>query len=220
MTQRTAILVGATGLIGGFVLQRLLADKAYKNVKIFVRRKLDIEHPKLEQHVIDFDRPDTWNGLVKGDDLYCCIGTTMRNAGSKEAFYKVDHTYAVAFADAAAGNNVPQLLLVSSLGAAAGSSNFYLDVKGEVEEALRKMNFHSLVIFRPSMLLGPRKEFRLGEVVGKFFMQVFFFLFIGTLKRYRAIQAETVAKAMVSVALQEGSGVRVLESNEIQITGG
>lgn len=213
---RTALVIGSTGLIGGFAVAGLLASSRYSHVKVFVRRRLDIEHHKLEQHLVDFDKPEDYAHLVKGDDLFCCIGTTMKNAGSKEAFYKVDHTYAVSFAKMAARNGVSQLLLISSLGAASRSSNFYLKVKGEVEDAVKELGFSSLVIFRPSMLLGPRREFRLGEMIGKIFMRAFFIFFIGTLRKYRAIHAETVALAMVQVALSGNKGVMVLESDEIE----
>lgn len=215
-SSRTALVIGSTGLIGGFVVAGLLANSNYSRVKIFVRRKLDIEHHKLEQHVIDFDKLEEYADLINGDDLFCCIGTTMKNAGSKEAFYKVDYTYAVSFASIAARNKVSQLLLISSLGAASRSSNFYLKVKGEVEDAVKELGFSSIIIFRPSMLLGPRKEFRLGEMIGKMMMRAFFFFFIGTLRKYRAIHAETVALAMGRLALAGNNGVRVVESNEIK----
>ena len=212
---KTAILIGATGLIGSFVLHLLLAEERYSKVKIFVRKKMNVTHSKLEQHVIDFDKPETYEELVKGDDLFCCLGTTMRTAGSKDAFYKVDFTYPVEFGKIAVKNGVKQYLLISSIGANARSSN-YLKVKGEVEEALEKLNFDSLIILRPSMLLGPRKEFRFGEMIGKLIMTVFFFLFIGTLKKYRGIKAENVAKAMVSIAGRNMKSVHVFESDAIQ----
>lgn len=213
---RTAILIGATGLIGGFVLQQLLADERYRNVKVLVRKRMSLTHRKMEQHIISFDHPEEYKALVKGDDLFCCLGTTIRIAGSKEAFHKVDFTYPVTFGKIAAANGVKQYLVVSSVGANARSSNFYLRVKGEVEEALQEFRFHSLVILRPSMLLGPRKEFRLGELIGRFFMQLFFFFFIGTLRKYRAIQAQTVAKGMVNLAVKDLEGVHVFESDAIE----
>lgn len=212
---RTALLIGATGLIGKFVLQQLLADEHYRKVKIFVRRPMDITHRKLEQHIINFDNPEEYKDIVKGDDLFCCLGTTMRIAGSRDAFQKVDYTYPVTFGKIAAANGIRQFLLISSLGANPMSSNFYLRVKGGVEEALQKFNFHALIILRPSMLLGPRKEFRLGELIGKFLMQLFFFLFIGTLRKYRPIHAQTVAKGMVNLALKDLDGVNVFESDAI-----
>ena len=214
--QRTAILLGATGLIGGYVLQNLLAEERYVRVKAFVRKKMDIEHARLEQHIIDFDQPQTWRSLVNGDDLFCCLGTTIRNAGSQDAFTKVDHDYPLEFAKAAVANGVGKFLLISSLGADAASSNFYLRTKGLVEQHIQELKFPSFIVLRPSMLLGPRKEFRAGELVGKFFMQVFFFLFLGTLKKYRAIHAAAVAKAMVMLGLEKSSGLRVIASDEIQ----
>jgi uncharacterized protein YbjT (DUF2867 family) len=214
--QRTAILIGATGLIGSYVLQNLLAEERYQRVKVFGRKKMDVSHPKLEQHIIDFDNPQSWSALINGDDVFCCLGTTIRTAGSQEAFRKVDLEYPLSFGKAAAANGVSQYLLISSLGADDKSSNFYLRTKGEIEHLLQELKFSSFIALRPSMLLGPRKEFRAGELVGKFFMRVFFFLFLGTLKKYRAIHAATVAKAMVRLALSGSTGYRVFQSDEIQ----
>jgi uncharacterized protein YbjT (DUF2867 family) len=219
MTQRTAILIGATGLIGGFVLQHLLADHNYSRVKVFLRKKMDVTHGKLEQHIIDFNDPASYSALVNGDDLFCCLGTTIRTAGSQDAFRKVDFQYPLDFGKAAIANGVGQYLLVSSLGADAKSSNFYLRTKGEIEHALRDLRFPSFLVFRPSMLLGPRQQFRAGELVGKFLMKTFFFIFLGTLKKYRAIHAQTVAKAMVKCALEKSSGFRTFESDEIAAKG-
>lgn len=214
--QRAAILLGATGLVGGYVLQHLLAEERYQRVKVFLRKKMDATHPKLEQHVINFDDPQSWSALVNGNDVFCCLGTTIRRAGTQEAFRKVDLEYPLSFGKAAIANGVEQYLLISSIGADAKSTNFYLRTKGEVEQLLRDLGFSSLVVLRPSMLLGPRSEFRLGELAGKFFMRLFFFLFIGTLKKYRAIHATAVAAAMVKLALGNNKGFKIVQSDEIQ----
>lgn len=143
----------------------------------------------------------------------------MRSAGSKEAFHKVDFTYVVQTAAFASRNGVQQFLVVSSLGANPASRSFYLRVKGEMEDALRKLPFSSLHIFRPSLLLGNRREFRVGERVGLIAMRAVSFAMVGNLKRYRAIEARTVAKAMVATAKSGFTGFHIHESEQIQELG-
>lgn len=216
---RTAIVIGATGLIGNELLLRLLDDPEFDCIKVFVRRPLSMSHQKLVEYVIDFKRIGDHENEIKGDLLFCCIGTTIKVAGSKEAFYEVDAAYPIAFAKAAKYNGLQKFLLVSSLGATKGSSNFYLKVKGEVESELELMNFELLLIFRPSMLLGDRKEFRVGESVGKILMKALSFIFVGKLKRYRAIHASTVAQAMINASKTSQTGVLVFESDQIEMAG-
>ncbi len=201
MEKKTALLFGSTGLTGGYLLQRLLMDSRYEKIKVFVRKKIGFpSDKKLEEHVVKLSDPETFAELLEGDDLFCCLGTTLAKAGSKEAFRKVDFEIPVKIAEASSKNNVPSFIIISSLGANATSSNFYLRTKGEMEEAVRKYAFRKTAILRPSMLLGGRKEFRFGESAGKLFMQAFGFLFIGGLKKYKAIQAKSVARAMIEIA--------------------
>lgn len=213
--KKTAIVIGATGLIGNELLKLLLNDDDFQKVNVFVRRPLQISHEKLTEYVVDFNGIEDHLTEIKGDVLFCCIGTTIRKAGSKEAFFKVDAGYPLAFAKAAKQNGLRQFILISSLGANKESSNFYLKVKGEVESALKSIGFESLLIFRPSMLLGKRKEFRLGESVGKVFMKIFSFAFQGNLRKYLAIDAKSVAVSMVIASKKMHSGFHVLESDEI-----
>ncbi|MBK8564351.1 MAG: NAD(P)H-binding protein [Saprospiraceae bacterium] len=160
---KTALVFGATGLIGSHVVNFLLLHPAYTKVVVFVRRPMEVEHEKLVQHVVNFDKPETFHQLVKGDDLFCCLGTTMAKAGSKEAFYKVDFTYAFEAAQLAKRNGVGQYLLVSSVGADPNSRFFYSKVKGELEVMVKTLGFWGLHIFQPSVLLGERNENRFGE---------------------------------------------------------
>lgn len=194
---QTAIVLGASGLIGDKLLHLLLNDSDFDKVKIFVRKALSITHDKLEQYVIDFNSIASYQELISGDVLFCCLGTTIKTAGSKEAFLKVDYTYPKEFAEIASKNEVPHFLLVSSMSADNNSSNFYLKVKGDIEYFLQQQNFKTLTILRPSLLLGARKEFRLGELFGKLLMKTLSFTFIGKFKPYKAIEAKTVAKAML-----------------------
>jgi uncharacterized protein YbjT (DUF2867 family) len=216
---KTALLIGSTGLIGSQLLQLLLESKEYEKVITFVKRDTGITHPKLTQHCIDFDKPETYKELVIGDDFFCTIGTTINKAGTKEAFRRVDFEYPKQFAASALQNKVKQFLIISSLGADATSSNFYLKTKGEMEDFLKNCNFESVAVLQPSLLLGNRTEFRFGEKIGAFFMKTFSFLLIGNLKKYKAIESKTVAKALVTIAQQNNRGFTVYESDKIQEIG-
>lgn len=197
---KTAIIIGATGLIGNELLHLLLNDSEFEKVKIFVRKPQLITNTKLEQHIVNFDTIENFSSLITGDVCYCCIGTTINTAGSKEAFAKVDYTYPTEFAKTAKNNGIANFLLISSIGANKNSANFYLKVKGDTEYALEQLNFKHLALLRPSMLLGKRTDFRLGETIGKIVMKLFSFAFIGNLKAYKAIEATTVAKAMIVIS--------------------
>lgn len=212
---RTAILLGATGLVGGHCLELLLEDDAYGVVVSLGRRKSGREHAKLSEHQIDFERLEDYSHLFRGDDLFCCLGTTIKKAGSQAAFRRVDFTYAVESARLASENGMKQFLLVSALGANARSRVFYNRTKGEVEETIAKLPFHGVQIFRPSLLLGERREFRAGERVAEKVMKLFSFLLAGPLRKYRPVHARTVAEAMIRVGLQRPAGVNAFESDRI-----
>lgn len=220
---KTAIVLGATGLIGNELTGLLLVDSTFEKVKIFVRKSIPITHPKLEQHIINFDALENYSTLITGDVCYCCIGTTINTAGSKEAFTKVDYTYPIAFARIAKKNGVADFLFVSSIGADKNSSNFYLKVKGDTEYALEQLDFNHLALLRPSMLLGKRTEVRIGETIGKVVMKLFSFAFIGNLKAYKAIEATTVAKAMIALSKKmfanDGAKHQIILSDKIQELG-
>jgi uncharacterized protein YbjT (DUF2867 family) len=211
---KTALLLGATGLVGSQLLDQLLQDERYAKVIALTRRPLEQAHPKLRQEIIDFDQPDP--GKIKGDDLFCALGTTLRKAGSKEAQYRIDCTYPYEIGKIARDNGVQQFLLVSSLGADAKSSNFYLKTKGELEEKLAALGFKTFVSARPSLLLGERTEFRLGEKIGIVLAGVFGFLIP---KKFRGIQAGQVASALIALANQGLEGRQVFESGQLQDIG-
>jgi len=214
---KTALLFGATGLVGGQCLKQLLANDAYGSVVLFVRSLIPMSHPKLKQHTVNFDSLPA--ELLRGDDLYCCLGTTMRKAGSQAAFEKVDLAYPAEIGKHASANSVKQFLLVTSAGADTASANFYLRTKGRVEDALKAFPFHSLLIFRPSYLMGSRQEFRLGERIGMTTMRALTAAPVGALKKYRPIGASVVAAAMVKTAQRDLEGVHVFESDEIHSIG-
>jgi uncharacterized protein YbjT (DUF2867 family) len=216
---KTALVIGASGLIGNEVLNLLLNDNAYDRVKIFVRKEISLKHNKLQQFIVDFDNLKQSQEHISGDVAFCCLGTTIKVAGSKEAFAKVDYTYVVSFADLAKKNGVPRFIVVSSLGVSPEGGNFYLTVKRDVENALKNLKFSSLIIVRPSMLLGERKEFRLGESIGKVLMKSLSFMFIGKLKKYKAIEAHVVAKAMIALSKTDLEDAVVFESDRLQQLG-
>ncbi len=213
---KTALMIGSSGLIGSQLLELLLENKEYEKVITFVKIDSGIQNRKLKQHIIDFDKPETYQNLVIGDDFFCTIGTTIKKAGSQEAFRKVDFEYPKQFATIASQNKVNQFIIVSSLGANATSSNFYLETKGEIQNFLKDCNLESVSIFQPSLLLGNRTEFRLGEKIGTFFMKLISFLLIGNLEKYKPIESKTVAKALFKIAQQNKKGFHVIESDIIQ----
>ena len=162
---KIALVAGATGLIGNEVVRQLLNHPAYSKVKVFVRRHLSFQHPKLEEIMTDFDRLEAYAHELKGNDLFLCLGTTMAKAGSRKAFIKVDLTYNLKIARMAAENKVHQILLVSSVGADPDALFFYSKVKGNLEQAIKQLPFWGIHIFQPSVLLGQREELRMGEKV-------------------------------------------------------
>jgi uncharacterized protein YbjT (DUF2867 family) len=192
-----AVIAGATGLVGRACLRRLL-DR-YDSVTALVRRPLKLTHPKLIERQIDFDRIGTIE-IPPGAHVYCTLGTTIKVAGSEDAFRRVDFEYPRMFAERAAAAGQTRFMLVSSVGASAQSGTFYLRVKGDLEEAVRAMRLHELHIFRPSFLIGDRTEKRPGETAGTGLAGAFGFLMRGPLRKYRPIPAATVAAAMVSAA--------------------
>lgn len=217
MNNKTAILLGASGLVGSFLLDILLNSEEYRSVIIFVRKEIGLKHSKLTEHIIDFDQLDNYDDLVQADDLFCCLGTTIKQAKTREAFKLVDYYYPLKFAELAKKNGVTQFLMVTSIGANDTSSVFYLKTKGECEEAIKKLNLSSTSIFRPSSLLGPRKVVRPQERIGEIVMKVFSFCLIGKLKKYRPIQAQRVAEAMSIVAQSPKQGFTIYESDQIQL---
>lgn len=216
----TALIAGASGLVGGHLLRELLAAREYDRVVSVGRRRLGLDHPKLTQVVADFAALDRVAGELAADDAFCCLGTTLRRAGSREAFRAVDQVAVLAFAWAAQRAGVRRFFCVSAQGADPASRFFYLRVKGETEEALQVLRFATLALFRPGLLLGRREEFRLGERTWAALLWLAEPLLLGRWEKYRAIESATVARALLRCSFGTGArGVLVFESHEIQDLG-
>lgn len=195
---KTALIIGATGLVGRTLVNTLLDDERYQQVKAFTRSPLDITHDKLQVITTDFDHLDQVDDQIHGDDCFSCLGTTMRKAGNKEAQYKVDVTYQYEFARRASINKVSNYVLISAPGASMQSKIFYNRIKGELDNQVKNLPFSSMAIIKPSVLKGKRPEFRLGEQLGIFIFHLFGFL--PAIKKYKPIPATVVAKAMIEAA--------------------
>jgi uncharacterized protein YbjT (DUF2867 family) len=216
---RVALVLGASGLIGKSCLRLLLADGAYREVRVFARRALTEEHPNLRVTTGEFSRLAEHGSLFDADDVFCCLGSTIRKAGSREAFREVDFGYPLEAARLTGQHGGRSFLIVTALGADRTSAVFYTRVKGEVEEAISKAGVPAVHIFRPSMLLGDREESRPGEALGGGVMRLLAPFMVGKLKKYRPVQAETVARAMIWVAKQGATGFKIYESDTIQELG-
>lgn len=209
---RTALLAGGTGLIGRQLLQLLLESSRYSKVIALTRRDLP-GHPRLVQVRTEFEELHEKAHSLKADDVFCCLGTTMEKAGSKENFHKVDFEYPLQLAKITNASGARQFLLVSALGANKKSGIYYNRVKGEIEEAILQVGFETVHIFRPSLLRGKREEKRAGERAAQVLYKIVGFLIP---KRYKAIDSLKVANAMLSLAAQEQKGVFIHESIQLQ----
>jgi uncharacterized protein YbjT (DUF2867 family) len=216
LNNKSALLIGASGLVGGNCLNFLLSDSYYNKVIILLRKLLPVKNEKLEQHIIDFDNLDNYLHLINANDIFCCLGTTIKKAGSQESFRKVDFDYPYKIAKIASGNSSQQFLIITALGANPKSSIFYNRVKGEVEEEIKKLSFNGIHIFRPSLLLGNRQESRIGEKVGIIMSKMVSPILIGSLKKYKPVETKAVAFSMIEIAKRNLTGVNVFESDLIQ----
>ena len=210
---KTALIAGSTGLIGKQLLELVLDDPYYSEVKAISRKPIAIANPKFKNIVLDSDGLEANADQLKADDVFCCLGTTIRNAGSKAAFRKIDYEYPLELARITKSQGASQYLLVTALGSDKNSSVFYNKVKGEVEDAIDAINFQTHHIFRPSLLMGPRSESRSGEEAAKVFFRYFGFL---VPLKYKGIESIKVAKAMLHFAKQNQSGKFIHESKELQ----
>ena len=210
---RTALLAGSTGLIGKQLLELLLSDPHYTAVKAISRKPLAIQHAKLQNIVSDLDTLTEHHDQLKADDVFCCLGTTIKQAGSQAAFRKVDYDYPLELAKLTKNQGATQFLIITALGSDAKSGIFYNQVKGEVEQAIDAVGFDSYHIFRPSLLLGERTEKRAGEGAATVVYKALGFMIP---LKYKAIDSAKVAKAMLHFAQQNSKGKFIHESKELQ----
>ena len=207
-----ALIIGATGATGKDLVTQLLADDTYSEVHCFVRKPLALSHPKLHAHVVNFDTPEAWADLLHGDVAFSCLGTTLAVASSKEAQWRVDYDYQYAFALQCKANGVPTFVLISAAGATAQSKLFYNRMKGQLEDAVKALDFSCLLIFQPSILIRSNSD-RSGE---NFTVKVFKFLNkLGILKRYRPMPTNVLAQRMRREVATATEGVHTFTLDEI-----
>ena len=213
MKKITALVIGATGLVGNELVHLLLADDRFGEVLVFARRTTGITHLKLREFLIDFNDSKSWRHLVVGDVLFSALGTTLKKAGSKEAQYQIDYQYQYDFAKAAAGNHVPVYVLVSSAMASVYSRIFYTRMKGELERDIRLLPFQYIHIMQPGMLEGNRKEKRPGEKIGLALLK--FINKLGIALQQNPVPASVVAKAMINVSFLKNNHLNVYVLREV-----
>ena len=211
---KTALLFGASGLVGSHVLNQLISNNSYSKIKLFVRTTINISDPKIEIIQTDFKNLENHREDIKGDDCFFCIGTTKKNSPDKNEYKRVELEVPKKVAQIAKSNSVNSFVFISSGYADPKSSGDYLKFKGEVEEELKRLNFQKLGIMRPSFLLGDRKEKRIGEKIGIFVFKLLSPLFLGPLKKMKPIHSATVAKAMITITQNKVSKT-IFESDEI-----
>ncbi|MBP2833154.1 NAD(P)H-binding protein [Aquimarina sp. U1-2] len=212
---KTAIILGATGLTGGILLQQLLHDERYAKIKLFSRQRVPISNPKIEEHIIDLLKLKEYADHFVADEVFCCIGTTKAKTPDQELYYKIDYGIPVNAAQLCKVNGIPTFIVISALGAHPESAIFYNRTKGKMENAIIALHLPKTHILQPSLIGGSRTEKRLGEYLFKIMMKVIQPLLIGALKKYRMIPPETIVSAMIWLANNKCSNLRI-ESDELK----
>ena len=212
---KTALIFGSSGLIGNELLKTILVKNNYSNIKIFVRTVPEINNSKVEIIKTDFRNLEKYKDKINGDDCYFCIGTTKKDTPDKSEYRRIEYDLPVNIAIIAKKNSVNSFFYVSSIGANPKASSGYLKNKGQVEEELKNLNFSKLVIIRPSLLVGTRKSFRLGEVIFTPIMNTLTLFAFGSLKKYKPIKIENVVKAILNISTSTSNKI-VYESNELE----
>lgn len=212
---KTAIIIGATGLTGGILLQQLLEDERYEKIKLFGRSKVAVKNKKIEEHLVDLFKPDSFKNDFTGDEVYCCIGTTKKKTPDEETYEKIDRGIPVSAAILARKNNIPGFAVISALGANKDSKIFYSRIKGQMEAEVLAQDISKTYIFQPSLIAGDREENRTMENLAATVMKVAKPFMAGPLKKYRPIHPETIASAMIKV-FNEGYPKNHITSEEIK----
>jgi uncharacterized protein YbjT (DUF2867 family) len=219
LVNRCVVVAGSTGLTGSLLTDMLEQHLSISEIRLLVRKSAGRSHPKIREIITDFSNDDLLkNAFAGADTFFCCLGTTLKKAGSKEAFFEVDFTLVTRLAALASASHVQRFICISSMNAHPGSSNFYLRTKGEMEQAVKSLPFKKIAFVRPSLLTGHRSESRPLEIILQFFLSLLSLLPAGPLKKYRPIKAETVARAMVIISFG-ASNRTVYESDELQWLG-
>jgi len=209
------LIAGASGEVGQRLVKQLLLDTRVASIHLINRRPLDFSDPKVTQHQVDFNQLSALNLNQDFSLAYCCLGSTIKQAGSKSAFEQVDLHYVTEFAQLAQRHKTSKFAVISSIGANPHKGGFYLQTKGRMEVALQAMAWQQLWVFRPSLLIGQRKEFRLGEHIGALASKLISPLLVGPLKNYRPIEMDNVANAMASILSLNHTGIRLIENTQI-----
>tara|TARA_B100000029_G_scaffold82096_5_gene72992 strand:+ start:2608 stop:3249 length:642 start_codon:yes stop_codon:yes gene_type:complete len=212
---QSSLIIGATGFVGSYLVQEILNSPTFDSVTAPVRKPTFTTHPKLKEIIFDFRDETAIESLEPVNHVFCCLGTTIKTAGSKEAFRFVDYELPLRFANWAESTHAESFSIVTAIGANSDSSIFYNQVKGNVEDEIKTLNIPTIQIFQPSLIMGPRKEFRLGELIGKGIMVILNPLMIGPGKKYRGIHAQTIAKGMVHHLEKSNPGITIFESDKI-----
>lgn len=215
---KTAIIIGATGLTGSILLQKLLSDDRYSSIKVFSRKTTIIKHNKISEVICNLLELDKKKDLFTADEVYCCIGTTANKTPNKDEYKNIDYGIPVSAAKLCGENSISTLIIISALGANSNSSIFYNKTKGEMEESVLEQNISNTYILRPSLIGGNRKENRIGEKIGLIIFKMIQFILLGPLRKYRMINAETIANAMITLS-NNGYHNRIISSDIIEKLG-
>jgi uncharacterized protein YbjT (DUF2867 family) len=215
-TKYKALVLGSSGLIGMETINLLLKNNKYETIYAITRSELPINNNRLIRIIADYHSIETHIKDLQIDHFFCCIGSTKAKTPDRDKYYEIDLEYPKKVASNIIANGTTTLCLVSSIGANPTSNNFYLKLKGDVEESLKAIGFKSFHIFRPSLLLGNRKEFRLMEKIAQLIYPIFNFLLIGKLKDYRSIKAKDIASAMINVSITSNPGVHIYQTQLIK----
>ncbi len=215
--RKTAIILGATGLTGSILLEKLLNDDRYKTIKLFSRKEIDGMPTKVKQFIGDILELENFKKDFIADEVFCCIGTTAKKTPDKELYKKIDFGIPVTAAKLSKEHNIPTFIVVSAIGANAESNIFYNKTKGEMEQEVLQQNISNTFILQPSIIGGNRNENRIGEKIGLVVFKLLQPLFLGKLKKYRITEAEDIAKTMISLANSKNEQYNIITSEKIAL---